>query len=217
MPILERRYGALNCLISTPPCEPPRGAWPILVFLHGKGECAPAPLAHALALHGPLRNGSAPEATRDFIVVAPQLPAPGGDVWVSHTADVNSIPAAIASDYGGDRSRAYLTGFSYGGNGVLRIGSSKAGEWAASWAVEPPGGRAKRDGRPLWLSAGPLSPERKDSIEGSEDRNGSEDLPKLRIFDDPGRDHVGTAVSAYEDGAIYRWRLKHSLPIKASA
>jgi hypothetical protein len=96
--ILRETY-ALRCVISLPgrhaSCS---GPWRVLCFLHGDGEAAdytgPGKLHKdcfaALHAHGPLRFGSSPR-TNDFIVVAPQLPGRGGDVWKDYAVSVKEI------------------------------------------------------------------------------------------------------------------------------
>ena len=56
------------------------------------------------------------------MIIAPQLPAFGGDVWNSRADQVKAIARSTADKYQGNPSQIYLTGFSYGGNGVLDIG-----------------------------------------------------------------------------------------------
>ena len=60
-----------------------------------------------------------------------QLPAFGGDVWNSRADQVKAIARSTADKYQGNPSQIYLTGFSYGGNGVLDIGFRQRDVWAA--------------------------------------------------------------------------------------
>jgi hypothetical protein len=126
--ILRETY-ALRCVISLPgrhaSCS---GPWRVLCFLHGDGEAAdytgPGKLHKdcfaALHAHGPLRFGSSPR-TNDFIVVAPQLPGRGGDVWKDYAVSVKEILLALNEEFNADLRRTYLSGFSYGANGVFEI------------------------------------------------------------------------------------------------
>jgi predicted peptidase len=117
-------------LISVPAGEPVGGLRPVLCFLHGLREAAPAPIRQALTQHGPLNPDNSYRVIDQFIIVAPQLPAPGGDVWRQRAAEVREIVEAIQAQYYGDPDRTYLTGFSYGGNGVstLRLSNQIYGQ-----------------------------------------------------------------------------------------
>jgi predicted peptidase len=206
----EREYSALRCLISVPPGSVDAGGWPLLLFLHGSQEAAPMDLRAALTAHGPLRPSSGSVATQRFLVVAPQLPAPGGDVWGAHAAAVRAIARAVARDYQGDLTRCYLTGFSFGGNGVVDIGPRQGETWAALWAVDPTRAPLEASTRPIWVSAGDRARPNKESFRvvwGVRDR--LPDSPSDRVYEDAGLDHVPTATAAYRDEAIYEWLLKH--------
>src|SRR5690348_14009645 len=111
--------GPLPYLLSLPASEQPLAApRPLLCFLHGYDEGAPRPIRQALTRHGPLAAASSPLATADFVVVAPQLPV-RGDLWYQHTEAVSQIVRQVQADHQADPGRTYLTGFSYGGNGVF--------------------------------------------------------------------------------------------------
>jgi len=218
----------MGCLVSIPPDPPPKGDWPILVFLHGNGEAAPPkanPLQVAMTRHGPLGASSGSEATRRFVVIAPQLPAPGGDVWNQFANQVETIALNAVGRYQGNRSKIYLTGFSFGGNGVLDIGPLRPDVWAALWPVDPtryepvasnnrPVGR---DDQPIWVSAG----EQARGQHASFTKNWSTvdhdwtanpyPNPKnlRRVYEDRRLGHVPTAMAAYSAGIIYDWLLRH--------
>ena len=101
--IREAQYGSLRCLVSVPEVHLLNAElWPILCFLHGRGEAAPLDIHVALTRHGPLSPASAQEATDSFVVVAPQLPAPGGNVWRSQAREMQQIVLAVAREYRGD-------------------------------------------------------------------------------------------------------------------
>src|SRR4051812_759074 len=84
--------------------------WPLLLFLHGLMEGPPTGIQAGLTPHGPLRQGSSPLASSEFIVAAPQLPA-RGDIWRSYLDVVSQIVRHLQQEYGGDPARSYLTGF----------------------------------------------------------------------------------------------------------
>ena len=111
MPYEEREYNALRCLISVPPGQAPKEGWPVLVFLHGAGEDAPLNLPKAMTRHGPLSPGANVLVTGRFLVIAPQLPAPGGNVWGERSQDVDAIAIAAATEFRGNQTQIFLTGF----------------------------------------------------------------------------------------------------------
>ncbi len=199
--------GGLSYLLSLPAGES-SGKWPILCFLHGLAEGPPTDIYSGILRHGPLRAGSAAIATRDFIVAAPQLPE-RGDCWRLYSQAVVEIVRQVQWGHDGDPERTYLTGFSFGGNGVFDLALGEPGVWAALWAVDPTRVPTVDPGLPIWLSAGEAS-----RYVGSRFIESLQLQPLAavteftdRIVVDEGLDHVGTATSAYRDERIYRWLL----------
>lgn len=203
---LHRVDGAALPYLLAVPAGAGRRPLPVLCFLHGYDEAAPEPIERALTRHGPLRDGAA-RAAREFIVVAPQLPT-RGDLWHRHAGAVSQVVREVADRHGGDPGRTYLTGFSFGGNGVFDLALEQEGVWAALWAVDPTRLPFRDPGTPVWLSFGAVARGGKDAFvrrlrlrEASEDPNGD------RLWTDRGEDHVGSATSAYAEERVYRWLL----------
>jgi predicted peptidase len=200
----------LSYLLSVPAGEAtePR---PVLCFLHGYDEAAPAPIHEGVARHGPLRPGSARRALDDFIIVAPQLPR-AGDLWHLYADVVRTIVEGVRAAHGGDRRRTYLSGFSFGGNGVFDLAIAQPDFWAALWPVDPTRIPRSDPGRPVWLSVGDIARHggagfvRALRLEPA-DGGASGD----RVYLDEGQDHVGSATRAYRDARIYEWLLSHRL------
>jgi hypothetical protein len=193
--------------VDAPPADP-QPLRPVLCFLHGSGEHDGAlSLAEALARHGPLKDDARTRtASAGFVVIVPQLPAPGGNVWHRYAADLEGLVRAVQRDHAGDPTRTYLTGFSYGGNGVLRLAGMQPRLWAALWPVDPTLRPIPRPAQPTWLSLG----ERSRGDERGLDRRGyrhqrvaTDDT--TAIYLDYGKDHPGTATYAYRDARIYAW------------
>ncbi|HYR08153.1 MAG TPA: alpha/beta fold hydrolase [Longimicrobium sp.] len=184
---------------------------PVLVFLHGYNEGAPTDLQTGMTLHGPLREGNPPIAG-EFIVVAPQLPEQG-DMWRGWDDEVRDIVLRVHAQHGGNPRRTYLTGFSYGGNGVFDIALMQPGLWAALWSVEPTRAPERDPGLPVWLSSGELTRRRQSGFTNTLrlERAGTEPFGD-RICTDEGLDHVATATNAYQDERIYRWLLERQRP-----
>jgi hypothetical protein len=197
---------ALPYLLSLPEGEP-SAKRPILCFLHGLDEGAPTGIYTGITRHGPLRLQSSPRATREFIVLAPHLPG-RGDLWRFHADAVLEIVRQVQSSHAGDPQRTYLTGFSFGGNGVFDLALWESSMWAALWPVDPTRVPEQDPGLPVWLSSGQVSRfGRREFMERLRlsplGTAGSDD----RVYLDEGLDHVGTAASAYKDDRIYEWLL----------
>jgi hypothetical protein len=179
---------------------------PLLCFLHGYDEGPPAPLVKGVTAHGPLKRGAS-KRSGAFVVVAPQLPV-RGDYWHRHAQAVRDVVLHACERYDADPAQLYLTGFSFGGNGVFDIGVEGRVRWAALWAVDPT--RAPRDPltAPVWLSVGEVSRAglsrfvRAMQLERIDDAR-----PGARVYVDDGDDHVGAATRAYADDRIYDWLL----------
>jgi predicted peptidase len=185
---------------------------PVLCFLHGYGEAAPLAIEQALRRHGPLRLGTPARALQPFLVMAPQLPR-RGDVWREQASAVREIVREVQRECGGDPSRTYLTGFSYGGNGVFDLAALQPDLWAALWAVDPTRVPPRRLERPVWLSIGEAarhSAERFVSALALQPAEAS-GFAGDRLFLDEGADHVGSAALAYRDERIYSWLLSKQL------
>jgi poly(3-hydroxybutyrate) depolymerase len=199
----------LPYLLATPAgTRPPGELWPVLCFLHGYDEGAPAPIREALTRHGPLRPGNS-TAARGFITVAPQLPA-RGDIWRQHADAVRDMVRDVQALHGGDGERTFLTGFSYGGNGVFDLALQQRGFWAALWAVDPTRAPGADPALPVWLSSGEVSRRLEsafrrqlDLVDGASSGD--------RVIVDDGLDHVGTAAAAYASARPYEWLLSRVL------
>lgn len=203
----------LRYLLSVPRTSgaAPQGR-PVLCFLHGYDEAAPLEIHRALTRHGPLRPGSAPAALTEFVGVAPQLPAPG-DVWRRHAAEVREIVERVQREHGGDPDRTYLTGFSFGGNGVLDLALEQPRFWAALWPVDPTRVPREDPRRPVWLSFGEVARYRKEGFIQALGLRPADPEPRGdRLYLDEGQDHVGSATLAYRDDRIYEWLLSKRLP-----
>lgn len=209
---------SLPCLVSVPQTglRSQPGFRPLLCFVHGYDEGPPTPLRDGLTRHGPLASTASPTVRSEFIVVAPRLPM-RGDRWGAVTDDVLKVVRSVQARHGGDPDRSYLTGFSFGGNGVFDLALAQPDAWAALWPVDPTRVPLEDPGRPVWLSLGEVCRRNRNAFI----RRLSLDAPAPgatadRIFEDRGEDHVGTATRAYRDERIYRWLLSRKLPSSPS-
>lgn len=184
---------------------------PVLCFLHGYDEAAPMPIRRGITRHGPLRKGSSRRAASQFVVVAPQMPHPG-DIWYLHADAVLEIVRQVQKDHRGDPDRTYLTGFSFGANGVLDLPLFQRNFWAALWPVDPTRVPPEDPGRPVWLSFGEVSRRRKEGfIRALHLKHASRAAGSDHIYLDEGENHVGSAELAYRDDKIYSWLLSNHL------
>lgn len=203
--------GPLPYLLALPDASDDGEPRPVLCFLHGYDEGPPAEIGRALTKHGPLRPEGAPAVVRDFIVVAPQMPA-RGDLWRGHADDVEGIVRQVQARHGGDSARTYLTGFSFGGNGVFDLALARPGAWAALWPVDPTRVPARDPGVPVWLSFGEIARHGKRAFVERLGLRAADATPGAdRVYTDRGEDHVGSATSAYREERVYRWLLDRRL------
>ena len=182
---------------------------PVLCFLHGYDEGPPADLLGAVTKHGPLKP-HASRRTASFVVVAPQLPV-RGDHWHRYADAVGDVVNEACDRFDADRAHAYLTGFSFGGNGVFDLAGLRGMPWAALWAVDPT--RAPREPltQPVWLSVGEVTRAGLPRFVRSMQLVQLDGAPAPpRVYADDGDDHVGAASRAYADARIYDWLLRWS-------
>ena len=165
MPYAQGRYRSLACLTSVPTGPRPQEGWPVLLFLHGIGERAPAP---------------------------------------------EEIASEVVRDHPGNLRRMYLTGFSLGANGILRIAPGEHAVWAAVWLVDPTLAPPGKIEGPIWVSAGERARKHRAALVTT---LALQELgpggPADRVYEDAGLDHVKTADRAYGNSAIYTWLLRH--------
>ena len=207
---LRVEEGPLRYIIAVPKGRPSAGH-PVLFFLHGYDEGAPLDIQDALTRHGLLRPGNAVRALKEFIIVAPQMPT-RDDVWHRYADTVRVILRHVYQRHEGDPTRTYLTGFSFGGNGVFDLALLQPDTWAALWAVDPTRVPARDPQRPVWLSFGEVARHRKGGfIRALDLQPVVESADAERVYLDEGADHVGSATLAYQDARIYAWLLSKRL------
>jgi poly(3-hydroxybutyrate) depolymerase len=126
---------------------------------------------------------------------------------------VRQIVLDEAERYACDPRRLYLTGFSFGGNGVFDLALAQTAMWAALWPVDPTRVPVKSIAIPIWLSLREISRFRAQSFIRTLGLASAATAPSAdRVWSDAGEDHVGTATQAYNDERVYRWLLSKQLP-----
>ncbi|MCS6885260.1 MAG: alpha/beta hydrolase-fold protein [Acidobacteriota bacterium] len=126
--------------------------WPVILFLHGSGERGSDGLLQTeVGLASAIRRRV---AAFKSIVVFPQCPS--NLHWTHDAAKEIALATLEASivEFGGDRSRVYLTGISMGGAGTWYLAAEHSDVFTAivpicGW-VKPP------DGHPITASLPPM-------------------------------------------------------------
>ena len=104
--------GTLRYLIWLPaPAERPAAGWPLMIFLHGSGECG-RELAR-VTWNGPPKYAAAGRPF-PFVLVAPQIDERA--VW--HSDAIEALRADLVKRLPIDADRVVLTGLSLGGHGT---------------------------------------------------------------------------------------------------
>lgn len=184
-------------------------AWPLMLFLHGRGE-SNGPLS-LVAKWGPPRILARGDQM-PYIVVSPQCPV--RDRWAGERQQANLIKLLdhIAEKYRVDADRVYLTGLSLGGYGSWRLAADHPERFAA---VAPICGRGdpadaqRLKELPIWAFHGdqdravPVS----GSIEMAEAiRQAGGEQIRLTILE-----HIGhnSWSAAYATPELYQWFDEH--------
>jgi predicted peptidase len=179
---------------------------PLLLFLHGRGECGPD--LKKVKTHGPPKLFPRFGLDR-FSVLAPQCPE--GKSW---ELKLLSAFARKAIEWvKPDRKRIYLTGISMGGFGAWELAAAAPRRFAAV-AIVCGGGDAglakKFHALPIWLFHS-AADERVDVGKGDRLFNA------LRAQDAPvaytryrNAGHIATWERAYGSSLVFDWLLQHS-------
>ena len=129
--------------------------WPLIVFLHGKGECGTEgskQTAQGLVAAAQLNAAGWPA-----IIIAPQKQAIDGQ-WAQDEPYVMACLDATLAAERVDPARVYLTGLSQGGAGTWAIGASKPNRFAAIAPIcgygDPAPIAGKLTAMPIWAFHG---------------------------------------------------------------
>ena len=204
------------------------GRYPVLVFLHGAGECGnSAEDVEALQLvliHGPpymIHNGMwTPPCP--MIVASPQT---DDEYWQARKVD--EFIRYVLTNYRANRSRVYMTGLSMGADGIFSYLAETGGRSLVAAAVaicgEGTAAQARKARVPIWLFHG----EDDDVVPlqtAVEMKGGFSNVPEVRLTVYPNEAH-GTWSETYDlsgmgkqsekydpyDISIYDWLLTYSL------
>ena len=189
----------------------PAKTYPLVIFLHGSGECGNGTTElDRVAIHGyPMHAGQGRDYP--FILVSPQLPE--GDFWGAYIESLNRLLDHLMATLPVDPKRVYLTGLSNGGTGTYLWGQTNPQRFAALLPVCGAGIvwlTYKLVHTPLWAFHGDqdgaiLCEESQRMVEGINTRGGD---AKLTIY--PGVGH-NCWVYVYDDPEVLAWMLEQHL------
>ena len=194
---------SIQYLVSVPQEEPPVEGWPLMLFLHGLGECGSD--INRVKKHGPpklIENGK----KFPFVVVSPQCPR--GSRWEPWELTVLLDEVVESNDI--DEDRIYITGLSMGGFGTWDLAAYSPERFAAIAPVC--GGGNTLDGKllinlPTWVFHGAedkvVPASFSESMAAAIRKAGGR--PKVTIYPHAGHD---SWTETYENPALYAWFLK---------
>jgi predicted peptidase len=192
--------------------------WPLLIFLHGGGECGDN--LELLKAHGPPKLVDKRPDDFPFIIASPQSPIseiPHVDRWEAHI--LSNFLTHLERNFAVDADRVYLTGLSNGGFGTLRWAAREPQRFAAIVPVcgggWPHYGKQLKD-VPIWLFHGEKDPTvplkySQEMADAIRERGGN---PKLTIYEDVGHD---SWTATYNNPEVYKWMLSHKLSDRPTA
>jgi predicted peptidase len=193
--------------------------WPLMLFLHGLGECGDNDLER-VKIHGPAKLVET-RSDFPFVVITPQcLPPKGGmkDVPTAWKPEpLIQLVDHIVTKMRIDPARVYVTGLSMGGYGTWRLAAKYPERFAAALPIcggGVPGEMAKKLHRlPIWAFHGARDPvvplsasqEMVDAVE----RAGGD--VRLTVYPDVAHD---SWTPTYGNAEIYEWLLSHRRPMQ---
>ena len=204
-----------DCFVYPPvgPATRPGQQYPVLCFLHGRGEALAANNPDGVAAHGsPASHAQVGSTlTAPFIVVCPQRRDIGR--WdETDAAKLHTVVDKVIAEHNGRADKIFLTGFSLGGDAVFWFASYPRGDrFQRLWAVDPAIQAATPippPDRPVLVYHGSAM---QDTVKEFKKRAGLVECPDgstlsgNRLICDLGLDHVATCRAGYGEKAAYEW------------
>ncbi|MEP6754742.1 MAG: prolyl oligopeptidase family serine peptidase [Chthonomonadales bacterium] len=183
--------------------------WPMIVFLHGGGECGTDGAKQAAVGLPPavlLNSEKWP-----FIILIPQKPVASAN-WEAYDDMIMGMMDVEEKDYNIDKTMLYLTGLSQGGHGSWMVGAAHPKLWAAIAPIcgygDPTKVGAPLKEMPIWAFHGEadnvVNPEQsKAFVKAVMDAGGT---AKLTTY--PGVGH-NSWDNAYRNEKLWDWFLEH--------
>jgi predicted peptidase len=184
--------------------------WPLILFLHGRGECGND--LSKVEAHGPPMLIAKKEKQFPFVIVSPQCPE---NEWWSTELQVDTLNALlddVVSQYNIDQERIYVTGLSMGGFGSWSLAAAYPDRFAAIAPIC--GGGNPEDAAsiahlPVWVFHG--EKDQAIPIKRSEEMVLALEKSACRVqfttYPDAGHDSWTTT---YTNPELYAWFLKHT-------
>jgi len=201
--------------------------WPLMLFMHGLGECGDDDL-RLVKTHGPAKIVES-RAEFPFVLISPQCPppnpwAPGKPYPKTSDEIVNLVRQAwdpdqlvqllehVSSKLNIDSDRVYVTGLSMGGYGTWRLVAKYPERFAAAAPIcggGDPGTMAKPLASvPIWTFHGAKDPtvplEESQEMVDAVKRAGGD--VKLTVYPEVAHN---SWTQAYDNQALYDWLLAH--------
>jgi predicted peptidase len=193
--------------------------WPLLLFLHGLGECSLDDL-NRVKIHGPAKLV---ETRPDFpfVVLTPQCPPPKGQMKDVPTAwkpePLIRLVDHVIENLNVDPTRVYATGLSMGGYGTWRVVAAYPERFAAAVPIcgggEPDTMACSLRRVPIWAFHGAKDPTvplaRSQEIVDAVRCAGGD----VRFTVYPDIEHNSWAPT-YDNDQVYDWLLSHRGPLR---
>lgn len=127
--IMKTKIGEhqLSWLEQFPEAKPPADGWPLILFLHGYGECGED--LDQVRKHGPPKLAAEIEQLGKCVIISPQCPK---NSWWRVKALKSLVQEVTARRKDIDHNRIYVTGLSMGGYGTWSLLSQYPGFFAAA-------------------------------------------------------------------------------------
>lgn len=199
------RQATVHYLIALPKDYDEQDKHPLMIFLHGRGECGSD--LERVKVHGPpkiVKNGNSTE----FIIVSPQSPA--GEWW--NVEKLSQLLDQLLATTKADPDRVYLTGLSMGGFGTWSWAAKEPERFAAAIPICGGGDPKNADklvDLPIWVFHGGKDPvvslSRSEAmVDAIRDAGGTN--VKLTVYPEAGHD---SWTETYNNAEIYKWLLSH--------
>lgn len=204
--VIEFQGKSFRYAVWVPPDYTPDKRWPVILFLHGKGECGEdGELQTTVGLGQAIRDH--PERF-PALVVMPQIPVDRAWEGPMQELALATLEATL-NKYTADHNRVVLTGLSLGGYGTWSLGAQYPEKFCALVPICGGGDRADADKLtrlPIWCFHGEADPvvpvQRSREMVAAVRTAGGQ----IRYTEFPGVTH-NSWDPAYSDPEVIAWML----------
>jgi len=210
-----QRDVTIRCLLFVPKDYKADGQkWPLMLFLHGLGECSNDDLS-LVRIHGPAKIVDG-RPDFPFVLITPQCPPPKGEMkdvpFAWKPEELIQLIDHVVAKLSVDADRVYVTGLSMGGYGTWRLAATYPDRFAAAVPIcggGDPATMAKPLSKvPIWAFHGakdttvPVS-ESQTMVDAVRREHGD---VQLTVY--PDVEHNSWAPT-YDNPKVYDWLLTH--------